>query len=290
LRGHHRGRPGGGEPRRGDLGLPGLPRDRHPPIAHELCGLGVPIPPRLLAEVAHTRTGIDIHPDTTGLVLHRPRDRNRDRRDRRDRQRPSSSTRASRSARPPVRGRRVPRMKRHPTSRIAWCSTRTRRSSAATTVVGHDSVVGGNVFLTARCRPISASTRPARSASAASATGSRNSRFRHLKEHVHWKADTILATIGETRLSGINRLFDHRVEVWAKARARQPGREHQRTVSRSRLIEDARGAGDPRPGFPWWSSPRRATPGSGWPWSARSRAYRSSCACRSRSRSSGESS
>jgi serine O-acetyltransferase len=31
-------------------------------IAHEIHHLGVPIVPRLLAEVAHTRTGIDIHP------------------------------------------------------------------------------------------------------------------------------------------------------------------------------------------------------------------------------------
>ncbi len=34
-------------------------------IAHEICELGVPILPRLLAEVAHTRTGIDIHPGAT---------------------------------------------------------------------------------------------------------------------------------------------------------------------------------------------------------------------------------
>ncbi len=34
-------------------------------LAHGLYGLGVPILPRLLAEVAHTRTGIDIHPGAT---------------------------------------------------------------------------------------------------------------------------------------------------------------------------------------------------------------------------------
>jgi serine O-acetyltransferase len=34
-------------------------------IAHEIRRLGVPILPRLLAEVAHTRTGIDIHPGAT---------------------------------------------------------------------------------------------------------------------------------------------------------------------------------------------------------------------------------
>jgi len=31
-------------------------------LAHEIHGMGAPILPRLLAEVAHTRTGIDIHP------------------------------------------------------------------------------------------------------------------------------------------------------------------------------------------------------------------------------------
>ncbi len=34
-------------------------------LAHELCAQGVPILPRLLSEVAHTRTGIDIHPGAT---------------------------------------------------------------------------------------------------------------------------------------------------------------------------------------------------------------------------------
>ncbi|HEY5629396.1 MAG TPA: serine O-acetyltransferase [Candidatus Limnocylindrales bacterium] len=34
-------------------------------VAHELYVLGVPILPRLLAEVAHTRTGVDIHPGAT---------------------------------------------------------------------------------------------------------------------------------------------------------------------------------------------------------------------------------
>lgn len=34
-------------------------------VAHELYALRVPVLPRLLAEVAHTRTGIDIHPGAT---------------------------------------------------------------------------------------------------------------------------------------------------------------------------------------------------------------------------------
>lgn len=31
-------------------------------VAHELHGLSIPILPRLLSEIAHARTGIDIHP------------------------------------------------------------------------------------------------------------------------------------------------------------------------------------------------------------------------------------
>ncbi len=34
-------------------------------IAHQLCGLGVPLVPRLLTEYAHRQTGIDIHPGAT---------------------------------------------------------------------------------------------------------------------------------------------------------------------------------------------------------------------------------
>jgi serine O-acetyltransferase len=31
-------------------------------IAHQLCGLGVPLVPRILSEIAHRKTGIEIHP------------------------------------------------------------------------------------------------------------------------------------------------------------------------------------------------------------------------------------
>lgn len=34
-------------------------------IAHAICALGVPIVPRLMAEVAHSQSGIDIHPGAT---------------------------------------------------------------------------------------------------------------------------------------------------------------------------------------------------------------------------------
>lgn len=34
-------------------------------IAHQLCGLGVPLIPRLMSELVHSKTGIDIHPGAT---------------------------------------------------------------------------------------------------------------------------------------------------------------------------------------------------------------------------------
>ena len=37
----------------------------HHRIAHELCNLGIPIIPRIIAEQAHSATGIDIHPAAT---------------------------------------------------------------------------------------------------------------------------------------------------------------------------------------------------------------------------------
>lgn len=44
-------------------------------IAHELLKLGVPLIPRIITEMAHSETGIDIHPgaEIGGLFYHRPR-------------------------------------------------------------------------------------------------------------------------------------------------------------------------------------------------------------------------
>ena len=43
-------------------------------IAHELLELGVPLIPRIITEMAHSETGIDIHPGAQ-LFYHRPRNR-----------------------------------------------------------------------------------------------------------------------------------------------------------------------------------------------------------------------
>ncbi len=52
-------------------------------IAHELYELGVEIIPRIITEMAHSVTGIDIHPGASHrrAILHRPRNRNGYRRD-----------------------------------------------------------------------------------------------------------------------------------------------------------------------------------------------------------------
>lgn len=122
-------------------------------VAHELHALGVPILPRLLAEIAHTRTGIDIHPGATigrgfcidhgtgvvvgetavigdGVKLYQ------------------GVTLGALSVEKSAAG-----TKRHPTveDRVVVYAGATVLGGA--TVVGHDSIVGGNVFLTSSVPP-----------------------------------------------------------------------------------------------------------------------------------------
>ena len=122
-------------------------------IAHEIYGLGVPVLPRLLAEVAHTRTGIDIHPGATigrsfcidhgtGVVvgetavigdhvkLYQ------------------GVTLGALSVAKSAAG-----TKRHPTigDRVVIYANAT--VLGGDTVIGEDSVVGGNVFLTSSVPP-----------------------------------------------------------------------------------------------------------------------------------------
>jgi len=61
------------------------------------------------------------------------------------------------------------------------------------------------------------------------------------------KADTILATIGETPHLRINRLFDPRVEVWAKLERANPGGSIKDRIALS-MIEDAEARGVLGPG------------------------------------------
>jgi cysteine synthase A len=61
------------------------------------------------------------------------------------------------------------------------------------------------------------------------------------------KADSILATIGETPHVRINRLFDPRVEVWAKLERANPGGSIKDRIALS-MIQDAESRGILRPG------------------------------------------
>ena len=61
------------------------------------------------------------------------------------------------------------------------------------------------------------------------------------------KADSILATIGETPHLRINRLFDPRVEVWAKQERANPGGSIKDRIALA-MIEDAEARGILGPG------------------------------------------
>jgi serine O-acetyltransferase len=117
-------------------------------IAHGLHVLGVPVLPRLLSEVAHTRTGVDIHPGATigrsfcidhgtGVVIGETAVLG-------DRVKVYQGvTLGALSVSKSAAG-----TKRHPTieDRVVLYSSAT--VLGGDTVVGHDTIVGGNVWLT----------------------------------------------------------------------------------------------------------------------------------------------
>jgi serine O-acetyltransferase len=122
-------------------------------IAHQLCRLGVPILPRLLAEVAHTRTGIDIHPGATigqrfcidhgtGIVVGETAVIGN------DVKLYQGVTLGALSVAKSAAG-----SKRHPTIGDRTVIYANATVLGGETVVGEDSVVGGNVFLTASVPP-----------------------------------------------------------------------------------------------------------------------------------------
>ncbi len=117
-------------------------------IAHAIHHLGVPILPRLLAEVAHTRTGVDIHPGATigrafcidhgtGIVVGETAVIGD------DVKLYQGVTLGALSVAKSAAG-----TKRHPTigDRVVIYAGAT--VLGGDTVVGEDSIVGGNVFLT----------------------------------------------------------------------------------------------------------------------------------------------
>jgi serine O-acetyltransferase len=122
-------------------------------IAHELHRLGVPTLPRLLAEVAHTRTGIDIHPGATigralcidhgtGIVIGETAIIGD------EVKLYQGVTLGALSVTKAAAG-----SKRHPTieDRVVLYANATVLGGDI--VVGHDSVIGGNVWLTTSVPP-----------------------------------------------------------------------------------------------------------------------------------------
>lgn len=122
-------------------------------LAHELDALEVPVLPRLLAEVAHTRTGIDIHPGATigrrfcidhgtGIVVGQSAligD---------DVKLYQGVTLGALSVVKALAGH-----KRHPTIEDRVVIYANATVLGGDTVVGHDTVVGGNVFVTSSVAP-----------------------------------------------------------------------------------------------------------------------------------------
>ena len=124
-------------------------------LAHGLHSLAVPILPRLLAEVAHTRTGIDIHPGAqlgrsfcidhgTGVVIGETAVIGDDVKIY------QGVTLGALSVAKDSAGR-----KRHPTieDRVVLYANAT--VLGGDTTVGHDSIIGGNVWLTTSVPPSS---------------------------------------------------------------------------------------------------------------------------------------
>jgi serine O-acetyltransferase len=124
-------------------------------LAHELTKLRVPIIPRVITEYAHNRTGIDIHPDAqigvpffidhgTGVVIGQ------------------TSVMGSKvkiyqgvtlgalAVRKEIKGN-----KRHPTIQDNVIIYAGSCILGGETVIGHDSVIGGNVWLTQSVPPYS---------------------------------------------------------------------------------------------------------------------------------------
>jgi serine O-acetyltransferase len=124
-------------------------------IAHEFYRMKVPIFPRLISEYGHQLTGIDIHPGAqigspffidhgTGIVI-------------------GETTRIGRNVKI-YQGvtlgalsvqKKLARMKRHPTIEDSVVIYAQAVILGGETVVGHDSVIGGNVFLTHSVSPYS---------------------------------------------------------------------------------------------------------------------------------------
>ena len=130
-------------------------------LAHELYLLGVPLIPRIMSEYAHHRTGVDIHPGArighrfcidhgTGVVIGETTEIGDDVKIY------QGVTLGALSV-----AKSMAQTKRHPTLEHRVVVYAQATILGGSTVVGRDSLVGGNVWLTESVPPLSVVTRPA---------------------------------------------------------------------------------------------------------------------------------
>ena len=121
-------------------------------LAHELYRLGVPILPRIMSELAHSKTGIDIHPGATigerffidhgtGVVIGETTVIGRNVR------LYQGVTLGGLSFEKDANGALVKGLKRHPNIEDNVVIYANATILGGTTTVGHDSEIGGNVWL-----------------------------------------------------------------------------------------------------------------------------------------------
>ena len=122
-------------------------------LAHELHVMGVPVIPRIMSEIAHSKTGIDIHPGAkigerffidhgTGVVIGETTVIGRN-----VKLYQGVTLGALSFAKDPVTGALVKGVKRHPDVEDNVVIYAGATILGGSTVIGHDSVIGGNVWL-----------------------------------------------------------------------------------------------------------------------------------------------
>ena len=152
---HFAGDPAAGSPEEIVLSYPGLYATVVQRLAHELYAMDVPLLPRAMTELAHARTGIDIHPGATvgrrlcidhgtGVVIGETCRIGRD---------VKLYQGVTLGALSPAQGQRLRGVRRHPTIEDDVTIYAGATILGGDTVIGRGSTIGGNVFLTRSVPP-----------------------------------------------------------------------------------------------------------------------------------------
>ena len=138
------------------------------------------------------------------------------------------------------------RTRRHPTIEHDVVIYANATILGGDTVVGHSSVIGGNVWLTHSVPPHSIVTNVAVSerhgADADTPLGIETLRRRRFARSSHEGARPSWRPSGTPRTSGFSRLFDPRVEVWMKLERANPGGSIKDRIALA-MVEDAEARG-----------------------------------------------